>query len=73
MSFRLGDLRVDGDCGPRGLFGCFLGTGNALEPFGGEVMCVECLSSAELFLVEGVELPESELRLRRRELRGMRD
>ena len=35
--------------------------------------CVECLSSAELVRVDGLELPESEVVLKRRELMGMRD
>lgn len=35
--------------------------------------CVECLSSAELVRVDGLELPESEVVLKRRELIGMRD
>lgn len=47
--------------------------GNALNPFGGDITCVAFLPSAEFVLVEGVELPESEFRLKRRELRGIRD
>ena len=74
MSPRLGDLWADGDFGTRcGLRGCLLGTGSALEPFGGDVMCVGCRSNGELFRVEGVELPESDATLKRRELRGIRD
>lgn len=74
MSLRLGDLCAEDDfAGLCGLRACLLGTGSALYPFGGDVMWVKCLSSAELFLVEGVELPESDATLRRRELIGIRD
>ena len=74
ISLRRGDFRTGGAWGfPCGLCGCFLGNGNELEPLGGDSTCVGCLSSAELFLVDGVELPESELRLKRRVLTGIRD
>ena len=36
-------------------------------------MCVGFLPKAEFVLVEGVELPESDVILRRLELRGIRD
>ena len=37
------------------------------------VNCADCLSSAEFVRVDGLELPESEAVLKRRELMGMRD
>ena len=42
-------------------------------PFFTAVNCVGCLSRAELVRVDGLELPESEVILNRRELMGMRD
>ena len=69
----LGEFRVELGRDTRiGLMGFWPGFGIALNPFG-DTTCPECLSKAELVRVEGVEFPESEFWLRRRELIGMRD
>lgn len=71
---RLGELRDE--CGfevVTGLRVFCAGFGIAVGPFLLGMLYPGFRPSAELFLVEGDELPESELRLRRRELTGIRD
>lgn len=73
-SLRLGEFRDDCCLVFRlGLRDFWLGLGKAVVPFLGGKTKPVFLPIAELFLVDGAELLESELRLKRRELTGILD